>query len=85
MRAIQLFILAGVLLVAGVVSIASGWHGNAGVNLGMPVTATSVSFSGSANGASALVGILTIIPGVIIFIIAVIMALVRMADRPRTT
>jgi hypothetical protein len=44
-----------------------------------------VTFSGSASGASALVGILTIIPGVIVFFVAVIVALVRMADRPRTT
>jgi hypothetical protein len=85
MRAIQLFILAGVLLVVGIVSIASGWHGNAGVNLGFPISGTSVTFTGSASGASALVGILTIILGVIIFFVAVIVALVRMADRPRTT
>jgi hypothetical protein len=77
MRANRLFIVAAVLLIIGIGSLATGWHGNAGFNVGIPVSGTSVSIAGTATGAHALAGLIATPLGLILFLIAVIAALLE--------
>ena len=76
MRALKLFLASAVLLVLGLASLWSKWNGNAGINAGYPIGAWSVTFSGSVQGWPALLGILLIIAAIVLFLAAVIRALV---------
>lgn len=75
MKAKRLLILAAVLFLLGFVSVCSGWHGNAGVNVAYPIAGTSVQFCGSASGGFALAGILGMFFGIVVLLVA----LIRMA------
>jgi hypothetical protein len=77
MRSNRLFIIAFSLIVIGVVSIFSHWHGDVGFNFGWPLTQNVVRMSGDSTGWSALIGMITLVPGLILFIVALLVAIVR--------
>jgi hypothetical protein len=69
--------VSAVLLIVGITAIGSQWHGNLGLNVGWPAPQNAVKFSGEAVGVGALVGIVTLIPGIILFLIALIVGVLQ--------
>lgn len=67
-----LFLLGVVSVVAGLVFLGIGWHGNAGVSLGVPVSSTKVSFCGAATGGLAFCAICAGILAAIFFVWALV-------------
>ncbi len=76
MRSIRLFLASLLLVVIGLASLWSKWDGSAGINAGYPVSAWVVSFSGSVHGWPALIGVVALLAAIILFLAAVIRALV---------
>jgi hypothetical protein len=72
MRAKKLFLVAAVLLVAGLISLWSKWNGSAGINAGFPMDQWAVSFNGSVHGWPAMIGIVCLLAGLVTFLIALI-------------
>ena len=83
MRVSRLFIITAVLLMVGIGTILSGFHGNAGFNFGIPTSATSMSLSINATGLRALVGVGALVVGAILFVITLIAAIVHEARGSR--
>jgi len=81
MRTSRLLILAIALLAMGFITVGSNWHGDFGFNVGAPLTANSLRFNGSATGASALVGIITIPLGLIALLLTLISAVIDETGR----
>jgi len=52
-----LFGLSVALLLGGLIALAAGWHGNAGVSMSLPLSGSAVTFCGSAKGGWAAGGI----------------------------
>jgi hypothetical protein len=77
MRARLLFLTSAVLLVIGLVSLWSKWNGSAGINAGDSVSAWAVTFSGSVHGWPAMIGVISIIAALFVFLAAVIRALME--------
>lgn len=61
------------LLLTGIVALASGWNGNAGADLAVPVAGSSFKFCGEATGWHALLGIIGLLSGIIALIISGVM------------
>jgi len=72
----RLSLVSSAVLLAGLVSIWSGWQGNGKVMLGYPVTATSMQFCGSVSGMLAFLGLLGLSAGILLMIAAMIWSLV---------
>lgn len=81
----RLFIATAVLLIMGVGTILSGFHGNAGFNFGLPLSVTSMALSINATGARALVGVLSVVLGAVLFVITLISAIVQEFSAPRSS
>jgi hypothetical protein len=79
----RLVIITAVLLIVGVGTILSGFHGNAGFNFGLPVSVTSMTLSVNATGARALVGVLGVVLGAVLFVMTLIVAIVQEFSGPR--
>ncbi|MGH9432258.1 MAG: hypothetical protein ACRD3T_12025 [Terriglobia bacterium] len=72
MKPKYLFIASAVVFVLAFVVLGVGWQGKAGLNLSTDLSAITVQFCGTAHGGWALGGIVGIIVGVILFIVALI-------------
>jgi len=77
MRVPKLFLTSAVLLLIGLVSLWSKWNGTAGINAGSPVSVWSVNFCGSVNGWPALIGVVSIVAALLMFLCAVISAVLK--------
>ena len=75
MRESRFYLTSALLLVVGLVSLGSKWIGTAGINAGYPISAWSVSFSGSVSGWPAMIGVIAIVSSVILFLAAVLHSL----------
>ena len=75
MRSSRLFLTSGLLLVIGLTSLWSKWDGSAGINAGYPVSAWAVSFSGSVHGWPAMIGVLVLLAGIVVFLVAIVRSL----------
>ncbi len=71
----RLFILGFLLFAAGIVGLAAVWHGTMGFSAAVPLSGCSVTLSGSANGGWALLGFFATIAGLLLLIVAFILAL----------
>jgi hypothetical protein len=74
MRRFRWVIVSAVFLLVGIVSLATGWKGNAGVNMAWPVAGAAVTFCGSAQGWAAVLGALGLLLGVIFLVVSVVSA-----------
>jgi hypothetical protein len=72
MRARQLFITSGVLMVFGLGSLWSRWNGTAGINAGDSISAWAMNFCGSVNGWPALIGVVSMVAALLAFLAAVV-------------
>jgi hypothetical protein len=72
MRARKLFLTSAILLISGLVSLGSKWNGSAGAHAGYPISAWAVNFCGSVNGWPAMIGVLSLIASIMVFLAAVI-------------
>ena len=59
----------------GLVSLWSKWDGSAGINAAYPISQWGVSFSGSVHGWPAMVGVLSILFGIIFLVVGLIESL----------
>jgi hypothetical protein len=75
MKSKRPIIMSAVLLVLGLGSLGSGWHGSATGTLAWPLSSCSVKFCGSASGVLAVAGALATILGLAAFVMAVISAI----------
>ena len=75
MRVPRLFLTSALLLIVGLASLWSKWNGSAGVHAGYPMDQWSVSFNGSVQGWSAMIGVLCILAGSVTLVIALVRAL----------
>jgi len=74
MRSRKLFLISAVLLIVGLGSLWSKWNGSAGFNAGDSISAWSVTFNGSVHGWPALIGIVGLVAGLVLLVIALIRA-----------
>jgi hypothetical protein len=72
MRARELFLTSGVLMLIGLGSLWSRWNGTAGINAGDSIRAWAVNFCGSVNGWPALIGALCVVAALLAFLAAVV-------------
>ncbi|MFZ1136421.1 MAG: hypothetical protein WAN69_15840 [Candidatus Korobacteraceae bacterium] len=72
MHARKLFLASSVLLVIGLFSIGSKWDGSAGINAGDSLSAWAVTFNGSVHGLPALIGVISVIAALLVFLAALI-------------
>jgi hypothetical protein len=77
MRSRKLFLASAVLLVVGLTSLWSKWNGKAGINAGYPMDQWVVSFNGSVHGWPAMIGVVTLLAGIITFLIALLRVLME--------
>ena len=73
----KLFVASAIFLLVGLVSLWSKWNGNAGVTAGDTISAWSVTFNGSVHGWPAMIGVLAVLLGVVLFLIALLQALMK--------
>ena len=74
MRFRKLLLASAVLLIIGLVSLWSKWNGTAGINAGYPISAWGVNFCESVKGWPALIGVISTIAALFVFLGAVITA-----------
>lgn len=72
MRTRKLFLTSGVLLIVGLVSLWSKWDGSAGINAGYPISQWVVTFNGSVHGWPAMIGVVSIVVALFVFVAAVV-------------
>jgi hypothetical protein len=72
MRASRLFLTSVLFLVIGLVSLWSKWDGSAGISAGDTVSAWGVTFSGSVHGWPAMIGVITLLAAIVVFLWALI-------------
>jgi len=77
MRSRKLFWSSAVLVVIGLISLWSKWNGSAGINAGYPMDQWAVTFNGSVHGWPAMIGVVTILAGIVSFVIALIRVLIK--------
>ncbi len=84
MRATRLFLLAAVLLIAGIACLFSGSHGTFGVSGGSPLRAFTIEISLSSTGAWAMAAMLATVAAIVVFVVALVRAAIaenRAAER----
>ena len=81
MRVPKLFLTSAAFLILGLGALWSKWNGSAGINAGSPISVWAVNFCGSVNGWPALIGVVSIVGGLLVFLWAVISAVMQ---PPRT-
>ena len=72
MHARKLFLTSAVLLLIGLVSLGSKWDGNAGINAGDSLSGWAVTFNGSVHGLPAMIGVISVVASLLVFLAAVI-------------
>ena len=72
MHARKLFLTSAVLLAIGLFSLGSKWDGSAGINAGDSLSAWAVTFNGSVHGLPALIGVISVIAALLVFLAALI-------------
>lgn len=72
MHARKLFLASAVFLLISLVSLWSKWNGTAGINAGDSINAWSVTFNGSVHGWPALIGVLSLLVAIVLFLWALI-------------
>ena len=77
MRSRRLFLAAALFLVAGFATLWSKWNGSAGINAGYPMDQWVVSFNGSVHGWPAMIGMVCLLAGLILLVIALIRAVME--------
>ena len=76
MKSKYLFVLAEVLLIAGLVLIFRNFHGSFTMTGAAPIAGSGLELSGSAHGATPFAGMVTVVLSVVAFLGAVIKAFV---------
>jgi hypothetical protein len=79
-----LYLFAAALLLAGFVSLYTGWHGTMQMTAASPLSASTFKFCGEANGWSAIAGLLCAVAAVIVFFIALIGTVINVGRAGRT-
>ena len=72
MHARKLFLTSAVLLVIGLFSLGSKWDGSAGINAGDSLSAWAVTFNGSVHGWAAMLGVISLVGALFVFLAALI-------------
>lgn len=75
MKSRRYVILSAVCFAVGFISLGAGWHGSAGFNAGDSLAANSVTFSGSATGIWAILGVVGLLAGIVFLAVALIIVL----------
>ena len=81
MNARCLTIVSDCLVLVGLILLASGWNGSANVTGAFPFHSSSVSFNGSATGAHALIGVPSLVVGLILMGVSLIWSAVDAVQR----
>ena len=68
------FIASAVLLAIGLASLWSKWSGDAGISAGFPVSQWAVSLSGTVHGWPAMIGVVTLILAIVMFLWGLILS-----------
>lgn len=77
MRSQWLFTLAAILVLAGIIFIVISWHGTVSVTGAFPTSSSSVQLSGAANGGAAVLGLVSLLAGLILMIFSIIRAIME--------
>jgi hypothetical protein len=77
----RLFIVAAVLLIAGVICMGAGWNGDAGVDFSSSLQGNRFRFCGSAQGLSAIAGLFGLLSGAVLFLAAFVGAVIAEGKR----
>jgi hypothetical protein len=72
MKSQWLFSLAAILVFTGIIFLAISWHGTFGVTGAFPTSSSSVQITGAASGGSAVLGLFTLIIGLILLVVSII-------------
>jgi len=72
MNARGLTIVADCLVLLGLVILGTGWNGSANVTGTFPFHSSSVSLTGSATGTHALLGVPTLLLGLVLMLISLV-------------
>jgi len=76
-----LTILSDVLVLLGLTILGSGWQGSANVTGAFPFHSSSVSLTGSAGGAHALLGVPSLLIGLILMVISLVWTVFEAVQR----
>jgi hypothetical protein len=76
-----LTILADVLILLGLIILGSGWQGSANLTGAFPFHSSSVSLTGSAGGAHALLGVPSLFVGLILMVISLVWTAFELVHR----
>jgi hypothetical protein len=77
----RLTILADVLILLGLILLGSGWQGSANVTGAFPFHSSSVSLTGGAGGFHALLGVPSLLIGLILMVISLVWTAFEMVQR----
>jgi len=83
MRTVRLFMLATVLLVAGIVIYAVIVKGNANVTFGLPLSSSVVGFNVNAGGGLALLAVGLAMMGAALLVVALILGVFDQFSSPQ--
>lgn len=72
MNARWLTIISDCLVLMGLILLLSGWKGSANLTGAFPFHSSSVSFNGSATGAYVLVGVPSLLFGLVLMIVSLV-------------
>jgi hypothetical protein len=81
MNARWLTIISDCLILVGLISLGTGWDGTANLTGTFPFRASSVSFSGSASGAYALLGVPSLVIGLVLMVVSLVWITVEFVQR----
>jgi hypothetical protein len=77
----RLTILADVLILLGLIILGSGWQGTANLTGAFPFHSSSVSLTGGAAGFHALLGVPTLVIGLILMVISLVWTAFEVVQR----
>jgi hypothetical protein len=77
MNARWLTIISDCLVLIGLIVLGSGWQGTANLTGAFPFHSSSVSFNGSANGVHALLGVPSLVIGLLLMIASLVWSAVE--------
>lgn len=82
MKSQWLFTFATVLVYLGVISLIISWHGTMSVTGAFPTSSSSVQLTGSATGGWAVLGLFSLIGGLLLLVISLVRAFKEPFRRP---
>ena len=74
-------IVADCLVLIGLIVLGSGWKGSANLTGAFPFHSSSVSFNGSATGIYALLGVPTLVFGLVLMLVSLVWNTVDAMER----